>query len=51
MSSHVKAIILRDLKDIECVKETLEQLNVTFIKKGSNLELSNSIIATERRES
>ncbi len=50
MSSHVRAVILRDLKDIECVKETLEQLEISYNFVGKNLVLSNNIKLQEETE-
>ncbi len=43
MSSVIKALILSEMKDMECVEEALKRLNISYTTQGSFLVISNDI--------
>ncbi len=43
MSSVIKALILGEMKDLECVEEALKRLNITYKTQGNFLVINNDI--------
>ena len=43
MSSVIKALILGEMKDLECVEEALKRLNISYTTQGNFLIISTDI--------